>query len=218
MSLNTADLSSIVLLVPVQALTPTQSNLLAFIRSQVAVNGRPPTHDEMAIHFGWKSSFTVRQHLALIEKKGALVRERGKARGIRSLQQSRENGIPLLGTIPAGPLSEAIESADEILAVPPGMFAGKHLFALRVNGDSMKCAGIHDGDIAVINPQPEVRDGEIAAILQQDDSTLKRVYRTSSGLFLKAENPDSRDIPIPAAEAENCRIAGRLVGIIRQKI
>ena len=201
-----------------QTLTPTQTKVLDFIQDRSHRDSRPPTHDEIAAHFGWKSTFSVRQHLTLIEKKGALVRERGKARSIHSRRPKKEFGVPLLGSIPAGPLSEAMEVAGEILAIPEGMFQGKRLFALRVNGESMKCAGIHHGDIAVIDQQPEVQDGEIAAVQHRDDTTLKRVYRTPTGLILKAENPDSKDILIPATEAQDCRIIGRLVGIIRQKI
>ncbi len=199
-------------------LTKTQTKVMDLIQARIQRDGRPPTHDEIAAHFGWKSAFSVRQHLALIEKKGALVRERGKARSLRGPKFKKAAGIPLLGVIPAGPLSEAMEASEDALAIPEGIFRGKQLFALRVNGDSMKCAGIHHGDIAVINHQPEVRDGEIAAVLLGGASTLKRVFRTRSGLLLKAENPESKHIPIAADEAENCQIAGLLVGIIRQKI
>ncbi|MEO5716300.1 MAG: transcriptional repressor LexA [Luteolibacter sp.] len=199
-------------------LTPTQTKVLDLIRNRTHKDGRPPTHDEIASHFGWKSAFSVRQHLSLIEKKGALLREKGKARTVRTSRSQADVEIPLLGSIPAGPFTEAIETCGELLAIPEGMFRGKRLFALRVDGDSMKCAGIHHGDIAVINYQPEVRNGEIAAVRHRDESTLKRVYRTASGLLLKAENPEFKDIPIPADEAEDCQVVGRLVGIIRQKI
>jgi repressor LexA len=199
-------------------LTPTQSKVLKLIQARTQRDGRPPTHDEIAKYFGWKSAFSVRQHLSLIEKKGGLQREKGKARAVRSRQTTTLVGIPLLGRIPAGPLLNAIETAGENLAISEGMFRGNRLFALRVDGDSMKCAGIHHGDIAVINHEPEVREGEIAAVRNGDDSTLKRVFRTSTGLLLKADNPEFEDILIPAGEAKDCRVAGRLVGLIRQKI
>lgn len=199
-------------------LTPTQTKVLDLIRDRTSRDGRPPTHDEIASHFGWRSSFSVRQHLSLIEKKGALVREKGKARTVRSQLSRAPLEIPFLGLIPAGPLTEAIETDSGSFKIPEGMFRGKRLFALRVNGDSMKCAGINHGDIAVIDHHPEVLDGEIAAIRHRDESTLKRIFRTDSGILLKAENPDFENITIPADEAEECQIAGRLVGIIRDKI
>jgi repressor LexA len=178
--------------------------------------GTPPTHDEIAAHFRWKSSFSVRQHLRLIEQKGALQRTPGKARCLKTTGQQPRDSVPLLGSIPAGPLAEAIQLAEDILPGVGGIFRGHELYALRVRGDSMKYAGILEGDLAVFDYQPEVRHGEIAAVLLKNESTLKRVLRTPSGITLHAENPAYKDIFLTGATAAAARIAGRLVGIIRQ--
>jgi len=76
-------------------------------------------------------------------------------------------------------------------------------------------AGILNGDIAVLDAKHEVKNGSIAAVLIEDEATLKRVYRTRSGLFLKADNPIFREIKLSRGDAQRARILGLLVGIVR---
>jgi repressor LexA len=124
--------------------------------------------------------------------------------------------VLLLGTIPAGNLATAYEDAEELLNLPANLFRGHQLFALRVRGTSMEGAGILHGDVAVLDERPDVREGAIAAILIEDEATLKRVYHTHGALVLKAENPAFRDIKIAENEAQPPRILGVLVGILRK--
>jgi repressor LexA len=201
-------------------LTPRQAEVLAFVEDRHRSAGFCPSQKEIAAHFGFRSTFAVREHLRLIEQKGFLCRVPGKSRAIR-ITGRRNSGtgsfveIPLLGRIPAGQPLAAIEDHEATIPIGRGLFRGQQLFALRVHGDSMKDVGICDGDIAVLNHQPEVENGEIAAVLIDDDATLKRVVRTRDGVILRAENPAFRDIVIPSNERPELRIAGRLVGIIR---
>jgi repressor LexA len=80
----------------------------------------------------------------------------------------------------------------------------------------MEGAGILDGDIAVLDSMKEVKDGVIAAILIEDEATLKHVYRRPEGLLLKAENPMFRDIEVSPSAAERARVLGALVGVVRK--
>jgi repressor LexA len=80
----------------------------------------------------------------------------------------------------------------------------------------MEGAGILHGDIAVLDETQDVREGAIAAVLIEDDATLKRVYHTPEALVLKAENQAFRDIRIAASESEQPRVLGVLVGILRK--
>jgi repressor LexA len=80
----------------------------------------------------------------------------------------------------------------------------------------MSGAGILDGDIAVLDATAEVNNGAIAAVLIEDEATLKRVYRRSKGLLLKAENSTFRDIRVSTSEAERARVLGVLVGVVRK--
>jgi repressor LexA len=203
-------------------LTHRQAEIVDFIREYLRENGMPPTQSEIAARFGLKSIYGVRQHLKLIEKKGYLRLIRGKARGIRltsSLSSERDHEIceiPIVGHIAAGQPVLAVEDVQESLKVGEGIFHGRNLFALRVKGDSMINAGIAESDIAIINQQPQVDNGDIAAVILDDEATLKRVMLEQGRVRLKAENDHFQDIVITSETDQQFRILGRFVGLIRQ--
>jgi len=175
-----------------------------------------PTQREIAAEFGFASPNSVRTHLRLMEKKGMVSLLRGKARGLR-LTISMSSGIPLVGKIAAGTPQEAIQTPEEFLPVPPEFFRGTDLFALRVKGDSMRDAAILHGDIAVINRQEDVADGDIAAVLLDEDATLKYFHRRRGSVVLRGANPTFSEIVIRADEARTLRILGRYVGLVRKQ-
>lgn len=183
-------------------------------------NGYPPTQAEICNHFGFGSLNAVRNHLALIEKKGYLQLNSGKARGIQLASlplkiSQQENGIPLLGNIAAGVPIWAEQNIETYLPIPPNLFGNGDIFALRVVGDSMTGAGIRNGDIALIERKDSVANGEIAAVLIDNEATLKRVYVRSNSLVLKSENPASKDLKYAANNHDIVRILGLYRGIIR---
>jgi repressor LexA len=149
-------------------------------------------------------------------KKGMVAVLPGKARGLK-LTLSASSGIPLLGYIAAGQPREAQQEVEEVLPVSPQFFRGTDLFALRVRGESMKEVGILPGDIAVINRQQDVSDGEIAAVLFDDEATLKFVYRRSGTVILKGANSLFHDIIVRHDESRSLRVLGKYVGLIRKQ-
>lgn len=202
-------------------LTVRQEQIAKYYKDRQRQTGIFPTLQEAADHFGFKSRNAVRQHLLLIEKKGALQRVPGRSRALEFLRPDRRRDpewvrVPLIGTIPAGNLATAYEDAEELLNLPANLFRGQQLFALRVRGTSMEGAGILHGDVAVLNETPAVTEGAIAAVLIEDEATLKRVYHTHEELILKAENQAFRDIRIAASESQQPRVLGVLVGILRK--
>ena len=116
--------------------------------------------------------------------------------------------VPLLGEIAAGEPIYAEERFDTLECDPDGACD----FALRVHGDSMLGARIRDGDIVFIRRQPDVRDGEIAAVIIDDEATLKRVYHIKNGLQLLSENPKYPPMVFTLGEYGSIRILGRAVG------
>ncbi len=196
--------------------TKRQQEIATFIASEFRDRGMMPTQREIAARFGFASTNTVRTHLRLMERKGMLARMPRTARGLK-LSAVAATGIPLLGRIAAGIPQEAMESPDDMLPVPPQLFRGTNLFALRVKGDSMKDAGILPGDIAVMNRQEDVADGEIAAVLLDDDATLKYLRRCRGSVVLRGANSAFPDIVIRADEVRTLRILGKFVGLIRQQ-
>ena len=200
-------------------LTARQEEVLAFYEDRQRQTGLVPTLQETADHFGFKSANAVRQHLRLIEKKGFAHRVPGRSRALvvhRDIRDSDAIRVPLLGRIPAGNPILAIQDREALLTLPTLLFKESGLFALRVHGSSMTGAGIFDGDIAVLDTNSQPRDGMIAAVLIDEETTLKRVYKRSKRLLLKAENPEFPDIEVPARAAEKTRVMGVLVGIVRR--
>jgi repressor LexA len=176
-----------------------------------------PTNREIAAKFGFASENSVRSHIRLMEKKGMVARLPGKARGLKLIISVSPSGIPVVGDIAAGVPRNAAQNADEILPVSPKFFGGTDLFALHVKGDSMKDVGIFSGDIAVINRQEDIADGEIAAVLLDDDATLKFVYRRSRAVILRGANSAFPDIVIQPDESRSLRILGKYVGLVRRQ-
>lgn len=203
------------------ALTSRQGQVLAFIDGRQRESGFVPSIQEIANHFGFKSPNSVRQHLRLIEKKGQIHRLPGRSRALvltRFVDTNESDSvlIPLLGHIPAGLPNVAQEETEALLHLPASLFRGDRLFALRVRGTSMSGAAILDGDIAIIDAKPAIGNGAIAAVLIDEDATLKRVYRKADALLLKAENPAFPDITVPANGARRASILGLLVGVLRK--
>ena len=116
--------------------------------------------------------------------------------------------IPVLGTVAAGVPILAEESFESYVDVGTGVSCD---FALRVKGDSMINARIHDGDIVFIRKQDTVGQGEIAAVLIDDDATLKRFRRYGNHIVLQAENPEFQDIEFELGDDVNVRILGKAI-------
>ena len=204
-------------------LTPRQSQVLAFVEDYQEEHRSSPTLQEICDHFHFSSLSSAQEHLRLIEQKGFLTKKPHRSRSIRVVRQdpqidsSQIVTVPLLGKIAAGPPTFALEESEETLALPKSLFRGRNLFALRVDGDSMINAGIYDRDIAILRSQPAFADGDIAAVVVDEEATLKRVFHTEEGIRLHPENDALSDrLVSPAQMDRSCRIAGILVGVIRR--
>lgn len=119
--------------------------------------------------------------------------------------------IPLVGKIACGTPITATENLEGYIKIPAQLEAD---FALVCRGDSMVGARIMDGDFVAIRQQPDVDDGDIAAVLIEDEATLKRVYKMPGRLVLRAENPRYAPIDLSGAELDDVRILGKVVYFI----
>jgi|ERR1017187_4529519 repressor LexA len=196
----------------VQLVTETQKNVYDFIRRHVRQHRRGVTFREIQKEFGYASTNAAQDHVRNLRGAGVL---RSDLRGARSiLPVTLDEGIPVFGTIPAGiPIDVAAEGVDVIDLNESlfGMKAGAPLFALRVRGQSMINAGIHDGDIVVLTTRPP-RNGDIVAALVDKQSTLKRYFEERGKVLLKAEGFGFKDIH----PAEELVIQGVMVGLLRR--
>jgi repressor LexA len=201
-------------------LTHRQHEVLEFIRTRQRREGAIPTVREIAEHFGFASPNAAAQHLRLIEKKGHIRLLKGRARGIivpaaSSEDERRGLRAPLVGSVAAGRPITAAENLEGYVTLDGDLFAGPDVFALRVRGDSMTGAGIHDGDVAVVRKQSRVNRGEIAVVMIDGDATLKRFLPNGRKVVLHAENPDYADIVIDPQKAD-VEIVGKVIGIMRK--
>lgn len=119
--------------------------------------------------------------------------------------------IPLLGDIACGTPILANENVEQMVSVPSNITAD---FCLRCKGDSMIGARIYDGDLVYIKQQDDVDDGQIAAVLIDDEATLKRVYRDGDSMILQAENPAIKPQIYTAKDAKSIRIIGLAVAFL----
>ncbi|HEY8465943.1 MAG TPA: transcriptional repressor LexA [Solirubrobacterales bacterium] len=196
-------------------LTKRQQEIFEFIRKYAEKTGYPPTVREIGKAVGLHSSSTVHAHLSNLEKIGLLRRDPTKPRAIELLvdkarQAMRGQGLPLVGQVAAGTPILAEEHIEEYLQVPEVIGGEEGDYVLRVKGDSMKNAGILDGDYVVVQQTEDARDGEIVVALIEDEATVKRFYREPDGIRLQPEN-DAYE-PIKTTEAT---ILGKVVGVFR---
>jgi repressor LexA len=194
---------------PSSPLSPKRREILAFIRRVQSTQGAPPTLREIGERFGILSTNGVRYHLDCLERAGAIQRRPGRARGI-GLPRPR---VPILGRIAAGEPVFAAESAEGAFD-PSLMSRNPPDFALRVRGDSMRDAGILEGDLVLVRRDPSPRNGEIVVAMIGDEATVKRFFREKRQIVLRPENPHFKPITVTETSPE-LQILGRVVGVYR---
>ena len=196
-------------------LTPRQKQILEMIQEFIAVSGMPPTRAEIAAELGFKSANAAEEHLRALQRKGVLDLLPGASRGIQ-LKDSLRNqmGLPLVGRVAAGSPILAEEHIEAHYKIDPQLFRPKPHYLLRVQGMSMKNAGILDGDLVAVHRTPEVRSRQIIVARIDDEVTVKRYQQNGTLVSLLPENDEFEPIEIDLKEQELV-IEGVVVGVIR---
>jgi repressor LexA len=197
-----------------KGLTQRQREVFNFIREFIRLNRYPPTIREIATNFRFsvKGSY---DHVKALEKKAYLRCHENRSRAIEILRDAEAVGeevasVPLLGNVAAGRPLFAEENLQGYVHVPAASLGKSTHFALQVRGDSMKDAGIMDGDIVVVSQQNTAENGDIVVAMVDEAVTLKRFYVEKNRVRLKAENPK-----YPPLFTQNVRILGRLALLMR---
>lgn len=205
-------------------LTPRQSEILDFIRQSLVDSGAPPTRDEIARAFGFRSLNAAEQHLQALQKKGLIELVSGTSRGIRlketvlALKEATaEFGLPLVGKVAAGSPILAQQNVLKHPAVDPLTFRPRADYLLEVRGMSMRDAGILDGDWLAVHKQATANSGQVVVARLGDEVTVKRLKLRGSRAELIAENPDFKPIVVDM-KREPLTIEGIAVGIIRPSL
>ena len=205
------------------SLTKRQQEIFDFIKRYSAKYGYPPTVRDIGKAVGLASSSTVHAHLSNLEKVGLLRRDPSKPRALELLDRAvggvREGvrdivgpgRLPLVGHVAAGQPVLAEENIEDYVEVPAAAGGDTGEYLLRVRGESMKDAGILEGDFVVVRPQETATDGEIIVALVGEEATVKRFYREADHVRLQPENKAMDPI-----RSRDVRILGRVVGVFRK--
>lgn len=197
-------------------LTLRQREVLDFITSYAGDNGYPPSQREIARHLKVSGTLPVMKHLDALERKGYLKRD-SVNRGItvKSAPVIPSVSLPIVGTVRAGHLAPAIEDIQGYFAVDPMAVKGNDCFFLKVSGESMINAGIIDGDLALVRPQPNADNRDTVVAMVDGEVTLKHFYREQDHIRLQPANPTMAPIILRPEDGE-VSIVGKVIGIYRR--
>ncbi|MBM3499986.1 MAG: transcriptional repressor LexA [Armatimonadetes bacterium] len=209
-------------------LNEKRRRILEFIVKATEQHGYPPTVREIGEAVGLKSSSTVHFHLKILTELGYLHRdgsltralrlsEEGQAVGGEAHPHSKRDGaasaarwLPLVGEVAAGQPVFAVEDCEDLVPLPAQFVPNGDAFMLRVSGDSMIDAGIHDGDCVIVSRSDSASEGDIVVALLEDEATVKYFHRHPDGVELRPANPAFRPIV-----AEDVQVLGKVTGFLR---
>jgi repressor LexA len=194
--------------------TEKQLKIMEFIQQFRAERGISPTLEEIAKHFG-VTKITIYEHINQLERKGAIKREKFRARSIEILSPVEERtprfSLPLMGHLTEGAPLEAVDS-NESLNLNDIVPLESRCYALRVRGEALAQDHITDGDYVIIERRENAENGEIVlAILENGEATLKKFYREKNRIRLQSANGSMKSIYPKTAE-----IRGVVIGVLRR--
>ena len=184
-----------------------------FIQRYRREHGSAPTIREIGRQFEIASTNGVRYYLNLLERAGYIRRTGGISRGIGPSTETASAGIPVLGRVAAGQPILAEENWSGSLELGELFGHTEHLFALHVRGDSMKDAGILQGDYVIVKKQDTARPGEIVVACVNEEATVKRYQPRGDHVELVAANENYE--PIVVGADSDFRILGTVRGVVR---
>ncbi len=206
-----------------QDLTPRQRQILEYVDGEARRRGYPPSVREIGAAVGLSSTSTVHSHLSALVAKGYLLRDPTKPRALQ-VQFEPSSGVnmgrrpvrhvPLLGDVAAGTGVLAAENVEEVQPLPADFVGDGPVFMLRVRGESMIEAGIHDGDHLIVRQQPTAEKGDIVvAGIPGEEATVKTFTRKGDKIVLRPANEKMSDLVYRPDEVS---IYGKVVGLLRR--
>ena len=202
-------------------LTARQRQILDWIRAYLESTGMPPTRAEIASGLGFSTPSSAEDHLQALARKGAIEMLPGASRGLRLKDfpgMPVQGTLPLVGRVAAGNPILASENIEGRYRVDPALFSPRADYLLRVRGQSMRDAGILDGDLLAVHRTAEARNGQIVVArigaASGDEVTVKRLRKRGREIVLLPENSAFEPIVVDP-RATPFAIEGVGVGLIR---
>jgi SOS regulatory protein LexA len=194
-------------------LTKRQKQVLDFIKDYKERHDYAPSLEEIKKHLRLSSVSTAHYHVQALQSMGYLRKEENQPRALDVFSEQQLVQIPILGTIAAGLPIEAIEDKENIAVPQFKLKSNQYHFALRVRGESMLDENINNGDIVIVKSQPTADNGQkVVALINNQEVTLKKIYREKGYARLEPANPQFKPIIVPY---ENVQIQGVVVDIIK---
>lgn len=195
----------------IKDLTQKQREVLKFIYNRITRENCPPTIREIAEHFNFSSTGTVRDYIKALVNKGFIKVSSSKSRAIELVKEVLFQ-VPILGRVRAGLPTLAVEEIEGYLNLDPFVLSEDDTFALRVKGDSMVDAGIMPDDLVLVRKQSVAQTGETIVALVGEDATVKRLQKRGSNYFLDPANENYDPIKINEAVS----IVGKVISVVRK--
>lgn len=189
-------------------LTASQKKILDFLKE--SADKIPPSVREICKATGLKSTSTVHAHLKTLQEMGYIERNSRLNRSVRLVGNEKTTAVPLLGTVTAGVPILAFEDVEGYIPFPDSKGKSRDLFALHVRGESMRDAGILDGDIVICEKTPTAQNHDIVVALLGEEATVKEYFKEEGHFRLQPHNPDFE--PIVTNELS---ILGKVISLIR---
>jgi len=202
---------------PKTGITVPQRRTLLEIDGYIRRHQFAPTMQELADLLGI-SVTSAHEQVSQLVRKGYLKRALGKTRGLAVMRRPQDTParlvpIPLVGAVAAGSPILAEENVIGEVLVEQDLGQGDRCFALRVQGESMRAAGIGDGDVVIVRKQPLAESGDIVVALVDGEATVKRLYLRENVIELQPENPLKKYRPILIGQETDLRIVGKVVAV-----
>jgi repressor LexA len=194
-----------------QKLTDKQRDVLKFIYDRIKNDHLPPTIREIASHFDFSSTGTVRDYMQALVQKGYIRVSANKSRAIELVREALFS-FPILGKVAAGLPSMAVEEIEGYLNMDSLVFSEDDTFALRVKGDSMIEAGIMPDDLVLVRRQAAAQNGDTVVALFGEEATVKYLRKNGTNYFLEPANPKYQPIPLN----EDVSIIGKVISVVRR--
>ena len=204
------------------AITRRQRQVYDYISDFVQRNGYSPSFEEIGEGMGLSSLATVHKHISNLEKKGLLTRDYNRSRSIdllppkgrlkQAMAVNTTMVLPLLGRIAAGQPIEAVQNPETISLAD--FVRSKEVFVLEVRGESMQDEHIMNGDYVLVEKTKVARNGDlVVALVNGDESTLKRFYKEGDNIRLQPSNAAMQPIIVPAIAVQ---LQGKVIGVLRK--
>ena len=195
---------------PKDSLPPKLAKTFQLIQKKIKEKGYPPTVREICQAVGVTSSATAHKYLTILEEKGYISREKERSRAIKIMPQTKK--VPVVGRVAAGEPLWALKDITKIIPIPKELSGSEDSFMVKVEGNSMIGDHILDGDYVMVKPQQDADNGDIViALLNQEEVTVKRLYKKDSQIILQPSNPLYKPIV-----TKDVIILGKVIGVLRR--